>query len=465
MTKKSVSKYQSLVEGNLYKSILFLAVPTIITMLITAIYNAADTYFVSKFGESAIAGVSVVMSYMNIVQACGFFFGHGTGNYMSKVLGAKDDKEAGTVAVTGLLLSFAFGVLLMIISLIFIDQLVILFSNETMVEYTRKYFFYIILATPFMTASFTLNNQLRFQGNAVYGMVGMGVGAVLNIILDPILIEVTGGVEGASIATMICQVIGFAILFIGTFFGKNIRLRFKNIKFSKRLFAEIFKGGSPSLFRQGMMSIATIVMTLLIKPYGDFAIAGVSIAQKVAQIIFSVLLGFCQGFQPVCGFNYGAKRFDRVIKAFFFTALVATGYMVLASLICLLFADKLIGIFNSAENLSPENMQKAIELGERVLKYQAIAFPVSGFYVATNMMLQNIGKSVRASLLAVTRQGFAYIPLITVLEATKGLFGIEIAQPLSDVISILISLPFMISVLRELKREQVALENADKIVQ
>ena len=160
----------------------------------------------------------------------------------------------------------------------------------------------------------------------------------------------------------------------------------------------------------------------------------------------------------MCGFNYGAKRYDRVIKAFYFTALVATGYMILSSLVCFLFADKLIGIFNSAENLSPENMQKAIDLGETVLKYQAMAFPVSGFYVATNMLLQNIGKSVRASLLAVTRQGFAYIPLITVLEKIKGLFGIEIAQPISDVVSMIISLPFMISVLRELRRAQIVEE-------
>lgn len=445
--------YQLLVNGNLYKRICLLAVPTIISMLITAIYNAADTYFVSSFGESAIAGVSVVMSYMAIVQAFGFFFGHGSGNYISKALGAKDNQKAEQIAVTGLVYSFAFGLILMVFSLIFIDELVALLSNATMTDYTKGYFLYIILATPFMTASFTINNQLRFQGNAVYGMVGMGIGAVLNIILDPIFIKLFNGVHGASIATMVSQIIGFTILYVGTFYGGNIRFKIKNFRLSKLFIFEITKGGAPSLLRQGMSSVATVVLTLVVKGYGDYALAGISIAQKVSFIIFSIILGFGQGFQPVCGFNYGAKKYDRVIKSFWFTAIVATIFMTLSFALCTIFAGPLVAIFNQNNaNLSNENMQKALELAERVLIYQAFAFPTVGIYVTSNMMMQNIGRPVRASILALCRQGIVYIPLLFILWGTSGLAGIELVQPIADVISFLISIPILISVLVEIKR-------------
>ena len=445
--------YQLLVNGNLYKRICLLSIPTIISMLITAVYNAADTYFVSGFGESAIAGVSVVMSYMSIVQACGFFFGHGSGNYISKSLGAKNDKSAEQIAVTGLVYSFAFGLLISVISLIFIDELVAVLSNATMTEYTKGYFLYIILATPFMTSSFTINNQLRFQGNAVYGMVGMGVGAVLNIILDPIFIKLFNGVHGASIATMLSQIIGFIILFVGTFYGGNIRFRIKNFRFSKLFIFEIIKGGAPSLLRQGMASVATVILTLVVKGYGDYAIAGISIAQKIAHIIFSILLGFGQGFQPVCGFNYGAKKYDRVIKSFWFTTFIATIYLIVATVLCTVFAGPLVAIFNQNNSgLSSENMQKALELAERVLRYQAFAFPISGFYVASNMMMQNIGRPIRASILALCRQGIVYIPILFIFWGSFGLFGIEIVQTVSDLISFLISIPILISVMMEIKR-------------
>ncbi len=443
--------YSLMVGGNLYKRICFLAIPSIICMLITAVYNAADTYFVSSFGESAIAGVSVVMSYMSIVQACGFFFGHGAGNYMSKCLGAKDTDTASQIAVTGLLYSFVFGLVIAVLSLIFIDPLVALLSNATMTEYTKNYFKYVIYATPFMTASFTLNNQLRFQGSAIYGMFGLGIGAILNIILDPILIEVTGGVQGASIATMFCQILSFSILFVMTYFGNNIRLKFKNIRLSFAFLKEITRGGAPSLLRQGMASVATVVLTLLVKPYGDFAIAGVSIAQKISFIMFSILLGFGQGFQPVCGFNYGAGKYDRVKKSFWFTVAVGTAYMLIAGICSVVFAGPLVSFFNTTDNsLSAENMAKAVEVGEQVLRYQGLAFPLMGFYVASNMMMQNIGKPVRASVLALCRQGIVFIPILFILNASLSLKGIILTQCIADLISFMIAIPLLITVLKEI---------------
>ena len=352
-----------------------------------------------------------------------------------------------------------FGLIIGALSLVFIDPLVKLLSNATMTEYTKNYFKYIIYATPFMTASFTLSNQLRFQGSAIHGMLGLGIGAVLNIALDPVLIEITGGVQGASLATMICQIISFGILFAMTFFGNNIRIKLKNFKISLAQVVEITRGGAPSLLRQGMSSVATVVLTLLVKPYGDFAIAGVSIAQKIAWILFSILLGFGQGFQPVCGFNYGAQKYDRVKKAFWFTVMVGTAYMFVAGLVTVLFAEPLVSFFNTSDNgLTAENMQKAVDVGVKVLRWQGFAFPLMGFYVASNMMMQNIGKPVRASVLALCRQGVVFIPILFIMNATLRLTGIILAQSVADLISFIIAIPLLISVLREIN----ALENLKK---
>ena len=450
----SNKKYDLIVNGSVKKSICLLAIPTIISMLITSIYNAADTYFVSNagYGASAIAAVSVVMSYMSIVQAIGFFFGHGAGNFISKKLGAMLRDEAEVMSVVGVVLSFLTGVVLMILSLIFIDELVALLSNDTMTQYTKQYFRYIIYATPFMTASFTLNNQLRFQGNSIYGMVGLGIGAILNIILDPIFIKLFDGVQGAAIATMACQILSFIILIVGTFYGNNLRLNLRKLKLNKNLLAELVKGGLPSLFRQGTMSIATVCLTLMSKPFGDWAIAGVSIATRITGIFYSILIGFGQGFQPVCGFNYGAKKYDRVREAFKFSVIVSTCYMLIICAISLIFSKQLISIFNTnTNNLSQEDMLKAVDVGIRTLRLHALAFPVAGFYMVSNMMMQNIGRPVRASILTVSRQGIAFIPLVLILPRFWDLFGILISQTIADIISFIISIPIFISVMKEIR--------------
>ena len=458
------NKYDLLVNGSVKKSICILAIPTIISMLITAIYNAADTYFVSNagYGASAIAAVSVVMSYMSIIQAIGFFFGHGAGNYISKKLGAQLRDDAEVMSVVGFVLSFLTGIVLMCLSFVFIDELVALLSNDTMTQYTIQYFKYIIFATPFMTASFTLNNQLRFQGNSVYGMVGLGIGAVLNIILDPIFIKLFDGVQGASIATMICQILSFCILFVGTFFGNNLRINFKKFKINKLLLSEIFKGGLPSLFRQGTMSIATVCLTLMSKPFGDWSIAGISIATRITGIFYSILIGFGQGFQPVCGFNYGAKKYDRVREAFKFSVIVSTIYMVCICAISMLFSKQLISFFNTNTNeLSAEEMSKAVDVGINTLRLHAISFPVAGFYMVSNMMMQNIGRPVRASILAVSRQGIAFIPLVLTLPYIFELKGIMISQTIADFLSFMISVPIFISVMKEIKK----IEKNDKLLE
>ena len=440
--------YELMVNGNLKRTICILAIPAIISMLVTALYNAADTYFVSKLGESAVAGVSVVMSYMSVVQACGFFFGHGSGNFISQSLGKKDNLSTEKMAVTGVLYSFLAGLILMALSLVFIDPICSLFSSKTMLAHTKNYFLFVVLATPFMTSSFTLNNQLRFQGNAFYGMFGLGTGAVLNIILDPILISVTGDVRGASLATMISQIVGFILLFAFTFNKKSVRLKIKRISFEKLYIAEITKGGMPSLIRQGMMAIASACLSLMVKGYGDFAVAGVSIASKISWIFFSILIGFCQGFQPVCGFNYGAGRIDRVKKAFWFSTAVVTAYMIIACAVCLIFPSSLVELFNTAGNTV--GMEKAVAVAKNTLIYQALAFPLGGLYTMSSMMMQNIRRPIRASILAMMRQGIAYIPCVLLLPSFCGLTGVMLSQTVADIVSFVVCLPILISVLKEL---------------
>lgn len=448
MSTKSNKNYDLIVNGNLKKVILILAIPAIVSMLVTSIYNAADTYFVSKFGDSAVAGVSVVMSYMSIVQAVGFFFGHGSGNFISKSLGAKDEDSAGKMAITSVVSSFVFGLIIMAFALIFIEPIAKIFSTETMLEHTKNYFFYIILATPFMTASFTLNNQLRFQGNAFYGMLGLGFGAILNIILDPIIISLTGDVSGASIATMISQIVGFILLILFSF-KSSIKLSLKNLAIKKSIFLEIFKGGLPSLLRQGTVAVSNAVLSLIVVKYGDYAVAGISVAGKVSWIFFSILIGFGQGFQPVCGFNYGAGKMDRVKSAFKFSTIVATLYMALITIVCMVFSKQLISLFNTAEG---GGMQKAIELGSKTIFYHAFAFPLAGLYTTSNMMMQNIGRPVRASILALMRQGLAFIPSILILPSLFSLTGVMLAQPVADLISFIVCIPILISVLNEIKK-------------
>jgi Na+-driven multidrug efflux pump len=333
-------------------------------------------------------------------------------------------------------------------ALIFIEPIAKIFSTETMLEHTKNYFFYIILATPFMTASFTLNNQLRFQGNAFYGMLGLGFGAILNIILDPIIISLTGDVSGASIATMISQIVGFILLILFSF-RSSIKLSLKNLAIKKSIFLEIFKGGLPSLLRQGTVAVSNAVLSLIVVKYGDYAVAGISVAGKVSWIFFSILIGFGQGFQPVCGFNYGAGKMDRVKSAFKFSTIVATLYMALVTIVCMVFSKQLISLFNTAEG---GGMQKAIELGSKTIFYHAFAFPLAGLYTTSNMMMQNIGRPVRASILALMRQGLAFIPSILILPSLFSLTGVILAQPVADLISFIVCIPILISVLNEIKK-------------
>ncbi len=429
--------------------ILRLAAPTIVSMLVTALYNMADTFFVGKIGTSATGAVGVVFSLMAIIQALGFTFGHGSGNYISRRLGAQDTEGAEAMASTGFFSALIVGLIVMVTGLFFLDPLVRgLGATPTILPYARDYARFILIGSPYMIASLVLNNQLRFQGSAAYAMVGIASGAVLNVALDPLFIfALDMGVAGAALATIISQFVSFCLLLAGTHRGGNIAIRFRAFKPSKIRYREILRGGFPSLCRQGLGSIATIALNLAAGPYGDAAIAAMSIVSRVMQFAMSAVLGFGQGFQPVCGFNYGAKRYGRVREAFFFCLRISFVILLALSVVGFSFAPQVIEIFRKGD-------PAVVSIGQRALRLQCILFPFVSYITLVNMMLQTIGKSLRASLLAAARQGLFFLPVILILPRVMGLTGLLWSQPLADLFTLLLALPLGIATLREMQRAQ-----------
>ena len=440
-------KFRYMTEEPIPKLVCSLAVPTIISMLISSFYNMVDTFFVGKINTQATAAVGVVFSLMAIIQAIGFFFGHGSGNYISRQLGAQNEKEAAKMASFGFFSALAAGFVLMITGMIFIEPLArMLGSTETIMPYAIEYLRYILIGAPYMTASLVLNNQLRFQGNAMYGMVGIVVGAIVNIVLDPLLIFVLEmGIAGAALATIISQFISFVLLLWMSIRAPGIHIQWKNLELNFHYFKEVFRGGFPSLCRQGLASVSGIALNLAAGVYGDAAIAGMSIVSRITMLAFSVLLGFGQGFQPVCGFNYGAKKYHRVREAFFFCLKYATIFLFIVSILGYINAPALVSIFRKGD---PD----VTAVGIAALRYMCISFTLTGGMVMSNMLLQSIGMAFQASVLAAARQGLFFLPLIFILPKFFGLQGVEMCQMVSDILAFCIAMPMSLSVMHKMKK-------------
>lgn len=440
-------KFKQMTEPPVEKLICKLAVPCIISMLVTSFYNMADTFFVGQLKDNAATGaVGVVFSMMAIIQAVGFFFGQGSGTFISRALGEKNQKEAEEMAATGFYSSLAIGAVICILGQIFLEPLsYLLGSTDTILPHTKAYLQVILLGAPWITASFVLNNQLRFQGGAMYAMVGITTGAVLNIILDPILIFNAGlGVAGAGWATIISQFISFCLLYLGCCKGSNIRIRLKNIRIRLYYFHMILRGGLPSLARQCLASLATICLNHAARPHGDAIIAAMGVVQRISMFGASTMLGFGQGFQPVCGFNYGAKLYDRVKKGFWFSVKVSTVVLVAISVAGFIFAPDLIRLFRDDPDV--------IACGTMALRFQCVSFATHGWIVMSNMMEQSMGRTLPATFLSVARQGLFFIPLVLALSATLGVLGIQMTQMAADILTFLFAIPIHIHVLRTMEK-------------
>lgn len=447
-TMSQDEKYRMMTENPIPGLIGRLAVPTIISMLVTSFYNMADTFFVGRIGTSATAAVGVAFPVMAVIQALGFFCGHGSGNSISRKLGAQENDAAGELAATGFFVGMILGLLVLVLGLLFLTPLSrILGSTDTILPYTREYLGIILVGAPWMTAQFVLNNQIRFQGNAFYAMIGVGTGAVLNIILDPILIfGFRMGISGAALATVFSQLISFFLLLAGVHFSGCIPIRLKNVRFHRERLREIAGGGLPSLFRQGLGSVATMTLNIAANPYGDAAIAAMSVVSRIFMFAISALIGFGQGFQPVCGFNYGAKKYGRVREAFWFCVKVSTIFLFALSILGFLLSGHLIGIFRD----DPE----VIRIGTAAVRFQCATLILNGWIVMNNMMTQTMGKTFYASLLASARQGLFFIPILLILPRILGLIGIQSAQAAADLFAFLLSVVLYRKVKAELNAEE-----------
>ena len=444
MSDKQEEKFRRMTEAPVGGLIAKLAVPCVISMLVTSFYNMADTFFVGLLkSNSATGAVGVVFSMMAIIQAVGFFFGHGSGNYISRELGKKNYDEAEKMAATGFFSALAAGTLIFVLGEIFLEELAyILGSTETILPYTMDYLRAVLIGAPWMTASLVLNNQLRFQGSATYGMVGITCGAVLNIALDPLLIFTFDmGIAGAGYATSISQFVSFCVLLMGTMKSGNIKIRFSDMQFKWSYYKDIISGGFPSLARQGLGSVATISLNHAAGPFGDAVIAAMGVVQRIAMFGASAMIGFGQGFQPFCGFNYGAGLYKRVKEGFWFCVKTSAGILLGIAALGFIFAPELIALFRD----DPE----VIEIGTLALRLQCITFVCHSWIVLSNMMTQVIGRAVPATFLASARQGLFFIPAVLILSQLIGVLGIQLAQPISDIGTLLCAIPIQLKILKE----------------
>ena len=444
--KKTRDNYTFLTEAPVHKVVFTMAIPTIISMLSTSMYNLADTYFVGSINTQSVAAVGISFAMMAVIQAVGFFYGHGAGNYISRKLGAKEEENARKMAATGFVLSFLTGLVIAILGQLFLTPLCLtLGSTPTILPYTERYLGIILLGAPFMTTSLTLNNMMRFQGNTMYAMKGIMSGVLLNLILAPLLILYFKlGITGAAIATLISQCFGCAILFWMTHKGQNIRIHLRYFTPSKTFAKEIIFGGTPSLSRQGLGSIATLVLNVAAGAYGDAAIAGMSIVTRISFFTYAVVIGLGQGFQPLCGFCYGARLYARVKEAFYYCIKCGTIFLAICAVIGFIFSEPIIELFRDDA--------KVIEVGSMALKWQVISFPLVATIVLTNMLMQTIRKPIRANIVAAARSGLFFIPLIFILPHFFGLLGVEMCQAWADFCSFAVAIPIAWSAFRDMRK-------------
>ena len=445
MDEKQEQKFHQMTETPVSTLICSLALPCIISMLVTAFYNMADTFFVGMLkSNSATGAVGVVFSLMAIIQAVGFFFGHGSGNFISRELGRQNFEEASNMAATGFFSAIAAGALICVLGQIFLEPLATLLgSTPTILPYTKAYLQVILFGAPWMTSSLVLNNQLRYQGSAAYAMVGIASGAVLNIALDPLLIFTFGlGVSGAAWATIISQFVSFCLLLIGCSRGGNLHIHISRVQRKWSYYEMIVKGGLPSLARQGLASVATICLNRAIRPYGDAAIAAMGVVQRITMFGGSAMIGFGQGFQPMCGFNYGARLYQRVKDGFWFCVRSSTVFLLAVSTLGFIFAPQLIALFRD----DPE----VIACGAAALRFQCVTCFTTGWTVMSNMMLQTIGKTGSATFMAMARQGIFFIPLIYLLSHCFGLVGVQMTQSVADCLAFFCAIPLSRRALKEM---------------
>ncbi len=440
------AKYTRMTETPVPRLILTLAVPTIISMMITTIYNTADTFFVSRISVAASGATGIVFSLMAILQAFGFMLGHGAGSNISRLLGARKSEHANIFLSTSFFLAVSVGMLIGGCGLLFQEPFMrLLGSTDTILPEAKAYATYILLAAPAMVASCVLNNVLRYEGIAVFAMIGLASGGILNMFLDPLFIFVLKlGISGAGLATAISQYVGVTILLLPFLRRKTVtKISLSSFTRQPADVWNIIYTGMPSMCRQGLNALATTLLNVQASVYGDAAIAAFSIVNRCSGLLFSIALGIGQGFQPVSAFNFGAKKYARVRQAFLFTLLTDIGILTVFCALCQFHAERIVMLFRKDAEV--------VTIGSAALRYAClglVALPLSSI---GSMLFQSIGQKGRAMILALLQSGAIFIPLLLILPPLLGLTGLEIAHPVSYAIAGLLSLPILLSYLSTLK--------------
>ena len=442
------TQYDKMTKQPVGSLVIKLGIPTTLSMLVTNIYNMVDTMFVGKLGTSASGAVGIVFGFMSILQAFGFLFGQGAGSIISRRLGNKDEDSASVVASTAFFSSMFMGLLIGILGTVFNTKMVYLLgSTDTILPYAKTYSLFIMAAAPFMTSTFTMNNILRFEGKASLSMVGLMTGAILNMVGDPILMfGLDMGIAGAGLSTAISQFVSFCVLLSMFLSGKTqSKLSVRKITREFNVLFDIVATGFPSLVRQGLQAVSTMILNQQARIYGDAAVAAMSIVSRISFFIFAVGLGIGQGFQPVCGFNYGARKFSRVKEAFSFTLVAGEVLLGMFAVAGLLFSNQAIAVFRDDAEV--------IAFGTPALRYQCMALFLNPLIVLSNMTLQSTGQRAWATFLSMMRSGLYLIPMIYILTYTMGARGIQLAQPVSDVLSFATALPVIVNFIRKLPED------------
>ncbi|WP_217625199.1 MATE family efflux transporter [Bifidobacterium felsineum] len=417
--------------------ILTLSVPAVVSNLVTTAYNLTDTFFIGQLGTSQSGAIGIAFSIMTVLQALGFFCGQGAGNSLSRELGKRDIDRASKLLAIGFVAAFSFGLLVAIICLATLRPLVMLLgSTTTIAPYAVQYLTPILVAAPCVCGSFALNGLLRYQGQSAYGMIGLVTGSLLNFLLAPLFIFVLDmGIFGAGLATGVCQTVSFIILVVMSAKFGVLKLSLRNFKPDPLLLREILGGGLPSLIRQSAGSIATTCVNIAANPFGDAAIAGMAIVMRIMLGVNSVIIGLGQGFQPVCGYNYGAGKFHRVREGFWFCVKLSTVVLVVLGALIWVIAPQLVEIFRSDPAV--------VAVGVAALHFQCLSVALNGVNMMGNMISQTLGKTGIASFLAVCRTGLYLAPVVLILPQFMGVTGVEVAQTVSDVLTFITTVPFM----------------------
>ncbi|MBO4749376.1 MAG: MATE family efflux transporter [Lachnospiraceae bacterium] len=455
------AQYQKMTETPIAPLVIKLGIPTTISMLVTSIYNMADTFFIGRYGAgivdsgtadyeaastSASGAVGVVFGLMAIIQAFGFMYGQGSGSISSRALGAKDVARASKFSSTGFFAALLTGGLMTVLGLVYLDPLMrLLGSTETILPYARTYGYFILLAAPFMCSSCVLNNVLRFEGQALFSMVGLASGGIINIFGDWLLMsQFHMGIRGAGISTAVSQTISFGLLLSMFLRGKTSgKLALSNVSNDLSDLMLICKTGLPSLVRQGLTSISTMLLNDRAGLYGDAAVAAMSIVNRICFFTFATALGIGQGFQPVCAFNYGAKKYGRVREAFLFTFLAGEVFLGVVALAGIRFTEPLVRIFR--------NDPDVVRIGAIALMAQFVGQVFQPLSVCTNMLFQSVGKVAIATLMSMLRSGLFFLPVLLITSQYFGLRGIQLSQGIADVLTFFVAMPFVIRFLREMK--------------